>query len=50
MLLVGAQPSPWQVLSLISGWDVKSLVVYHALKVSGQPGQKLNGTQLFWLS
>ena len=36
MLLVGAQPSPWQVLSLISGCDVKSLVVYHAQKVSGK--------------
>ena len=47
VLLIGAQPSPWKVLSLISGFDVKSLVVYHAQKVSGKPGRKLNGTQLF---
>ena len=47
VLLVGAQPSPWQVLSLISGCDVKSLVVvYRAQKVSGKPGQKVKFMEL----
>lgn len=47
VLLVGAQPSPWQVLSLISGWDVKSLVVvYRAQKVSGKPSQKVKFMEL----
>ena len=45
--MVGAQPSPWQVLSLISGCDVKSLVVGScAQKVSGKPGQKVKFMEL----